>query len=153
MPEITGNTLYQNAWQSLKDLLKDNLVDPKNRFKAEWILSRIPQTSKNGFVGYPFITISPVNMVPSNRSLNRNTAEFTFSTIISVYTDDNAVQLDELSTQIYRILTATQATNYANKVFQPDVSGGSPASITLDGKPNIRVRPIGIVFKTRLTVS
>ena len=82
---ITNNTLFSASYDSVETFLKNNVTDPKSRYKVNWIHASMPHINARGFEGYPFITLK-INLNENEKTFDTNTQK-NFTAIIIVYSD------------------------------------------------------------------
>ena len=83
---ITNTTLFSASFDAVEAFLKDNLTDPRNRYKVNWIHASMPDINAQSFSGYPFITLQ-INLfedMPSFGSAKRKN----FRAIIIIYSNE-----------------------------------------------------------------
>jgi hypothetical protein len=143
---ITNNNLFSESYKSVKDFLNSiSGLDPRGRYKANWIHASMPNINQKGFDGYPFIVLK-VNASEEDRAFDYAIGNKFFRVEIGVYSDDSS-QLDTLCDSILSgIKDETKLTNFSNKDFS-----SSPVNWNLDmsGK-KILFRIINIIARSRI---
>ncbi len=140
---ITNENLFSEAYNSVKSFLNGipNL-DPRNRYKANWIHSSMPNINDKGFDGYPFIVLS-VGIEEGKTSFDI-TSEKTFRVLISVYSKD-ALEVDNISNKIYSLFK-TSLNNFGAKELS-----SSPIDWNLDlNGQKILFRNLGFLMRSRI---
>lgn len=143
---ITNANIFSKSYDVVKTFLESiSGLDPRNRFKANWIHSSMPNINGKGFDGYPFIVIK-VDASESNKSFDSATSEKTFRIVLGVYSDDPS-QVDTISDAIMNNMKSlSQMTD-----FQAKELSSSPMAWNLDehGK-KISFRNIGVIARSRI---
>ena len=141
---LTNDNLFSEPYNQIKSFLEGiNSLDPRNRYKANWIHASLPNINQKGFDGYPFIVLK-VDVNEEENSVDNSVSIKVFRIMIGVYSDD-ASQVDTISDAIYSNLKSS-LTEFKNKGLS-----SSPISWDLDmsGK-KISFRNIGIIARRRL---
>ncbi len=143
---ITNDNIFSESYASVKSFLNGiSGLDPKSRYKANWIHASMPNINQKGFDGYPFIVLK-LNVNEEDKSFNSAIANKLFRVEIGVYSDDSS-QLDTICDKIISgIKDVTKLTNFSNKDFD-----SSPVNWNLDmsGK-KILFRIINIIARSRI---
>jgi len=141
---ITNNNLFTQSYTDLKNFIKNNISDPRNRFKANWIHASMPDINAKDFDGYPFIVIE-IDVSEDNKNFD-NSSEKIFNALISVFSNE-PTEVDTIADSIYSNLKdETKLTDFQVK----DLSN-SPLSWDMDMKgKKILNRRIGIIAKKRI---
>jgi len=142
---ITNANLFSNSYNAIKTFLNGiSGLDPRNRYKANWIHPSRPNINEKGFDGYPFIILK--SEVLEKRKTFDNNSEKVFRVIIEVYSDD-ASQVDTISDSIIsNFQDETKLTDFSSREHT-----SSPITYTLDlnGK-KITYRMIGLIFRSKI---
>ena len=142
---ITNATLFSNSYNAIKTFLNGiSGLDPRNRYKTNWIHPSRPNINKKGFDGYPFIILK--SEVLEKRKTFDNNSEKVFRVTIEVYSDD-ASQVDTISDNIIsNFQDETKLTDFSSREHT-----SSPIAYTLDlnGK-KITYRMIGLIFRSKI---
>jgi len=143
---ITNENLFSESYNSVKSFLNGiNGLDPRNRFKANWIHASMPNINQKGFDGYPFIVLK-IDVSEERKAFDSSTSDKVFRAILGVYSDDPS-QVDTISDSIVGGIKNT--TNLTD--FQVKEISSSPMAWNLDehGK-KISFRNIGIIARSRI---
>jgi len=141
---ITNSNLYSESYNILKNFIKNNITDPRNRYLKDWIHASMPNVNARGFSGYPFIVLT-IDISEENKSFDR-TSDKTFRILFAVYSDE-ATEVDSISDEIYNnLIDETKL-----REFQVKDLGSSSFEWDLDqkGKKIVR-RMIGVIAKKRI---
>jgi len=141
---ITNNNLYSASYNSIKTFLNGiSGLDPRGRYKANWIHPSIPNINEKGFDGYPFIVLK-IDVSEQEKSFDNSTSEKIFRIMIMIYSDD-ASQVDTISDNV--------VANFKNNMtdFHAKEISSSPIAWNIDehGK-KISFRNIGILARNRI---
>ena len=139
---LTNENLFSQSYTNIKNFLNGiSGLDPRSRFKANWIHASMPNVNKKGFDGYPFIVLT-VNVSEEKKSFDSSISEKIFRCLIAVYSDDPG-QVDAISDLI--------RSNLNDIDFQVKELSNSPMAWNLDlnGK-KISFRNIGIMGRSRI---
>lgn len=142
---LSNSNLYSQGYSLVKAFLDTLSLDPKNRFKANWIHPSIPNINSKGFDGYPFITLK-VDVSEEEKSFDPAIANKVFRIALGIYSDD-ASQVDTISDNIFgNLKDRTKLTDFKVK----DISS-SPMAWNMDehGK-KISFRILGIIARARI---
>lgn len=96
---IGNDNLWSGTYSTLKTFLEANLVDPRRRFKSNWVHPGPVNISAKGFDGFPFVILR-VDYSDSNPSINLNTTTKE-ATIVFEVVSDSATEVDTWSDEIY----------------------------------------------------
>ena len=146
MTTISNDNLYSATFSEIKAFL-DGIsgLDPRGRYKANWIHSSMPHINQKGFDGYPFIVLK-IDVNEDNNSIDNSVSTKTFRILLSIYSDDPSV-VDTIAESIYNSLKSkSNLTELKNKNLS-----SSPLNWDLDlnGK-KISYRNIGIIGNKRI---
>ena len=143
---LTNANLYSNSYSQIKAFLNSiSGLDPRHRYKANWIHSSMPNINEKGFDGYPFIVLL-IDLIEEIPSFDGITFERIFRTQIIIYADE-PTHLDEISDKIAR--------DYKNESYLTDFQGkelnSSPINYTMDMKgKKILYRSLWLTFTKRI---
>ena len=103
---ITNANLFSESYNSVKSFLNEITgLDPRNRFKANFIHASMPNINQKGFDGYPFIILT-INTSEENKSFDSSVSDKIFRVLLGVYSDDPS-QVDSMSDLIISNLKDT----------------------------------------------
>jgi len=142
---VNTSNLFSESYSEVTSFLKDNISDPRGRFKKQWVHPSMPNVNASGFNGYPFIIFS-VDIGEQKKSFDADTSEKVFRMLLSVYSDE-ATEIDSISDEI--------ASNFKDETkltsFKAREIASSPITWNLDvnGK-KVLTRDIGFIFRSRL---
>jgi len=141
---ITNSNLFSQSYTEIKNFLKNNITDPRNRYKANWIHASMPNINAKDFDGYPFIVIQ-IDLNEDNLSFDYS-SEKIFRILITVYSDE-PTEIDSISNEIFSNLKdETKLTDFKIKIME-----SSPISWDMDLKgKKILNRRIGLIAKKRI---
>ncbi len=141
---ITNADLFTSSYNSIKSFLNGiSNLDPRNRFKANWIHSSMPNINDKGFDGYPFLVLK-VDVREQNKSFDNSTSEKVFRVMISVYSKD-ITDVDLISDKIVETFK-TSITDF----FAKEIST-SPIAWNLDDHgQKINFRNLGFIMRNRI---
>jgi hypothetical protein len=141
---ITNETLYTASYDSIKSFL-DGIsgLDPRSRFKVNWIHSSLPNINNKGFDGYPFVVLK-VGVGEEDKAFDNSTSTKVFRVMISVYSNEGT-EVDSISNKIVGAFK-----NSLNNFSAKELSS-SPLDWNMDlaGK-KIHFRNIGFILKERI---
>lgn len=141
---LQTNNLYSESYQIIKDFLNDLDIDPRKRYRGNWIHSSMPNINSKGFDGYPFIVLR-VDLMEDNPTFDGN-EEKIFRVQVSIYCEDPA-NLDSISNKIIaNFKDETKLTEFKSKKLL-----SSPINYTLDLKgKKILYRDLWFIFRRKL---
>jgi hypothetical protein len=140
---ITNDNLFSESYNSLKTFLKDNMIDPRNRFKVNWIHPSMPNINESGFDGYPFMVLK-IELNEDTKSFDKSTSQKIFRINVGVYSND-VTQVDTISDKIASLFK-TKLADFGSK----EIASSSMAwSLDEHGK-KISFRNVGIICKNRI---
>jgi len=141
---ITNSTLFSGSYDSLKTFLNGiSGLDPRNRYKANWIHSSIPNINDKGFDGYPFIVLT-VGVGEEEKAFDNSTSTKVFRVMISIYSKEGT-EVDTISNKI------CDAFKTSLNDFSAKELSSSPISWNLDlAGQKIYFRNIGFLMKERI---
>ena len=140
---ITNANLFTSSYDSIKSFLNGiSNLDPRNRFKANWIHASLPNINGKGFDGYPFIVLK-VDVGEKNKSLDNSTSEKVFRIMISIYSKD-APEIDIISNKI--IESFKTITDFSAK----EISTSSIAWNLDDHGQKVSFRNLGFIMRNRI---
>lgn len=141
---ITNSNLFSESYSSVKTFLKNiSGIDPRGRYKANFIHPSIPNINEKGFDGYPFIVLK-VDISEDKKSFDNATSEKTFRIMIFIYSDD-ASQVDTISDLVISNFKSNLTDFHAKEI------SSSPIAWNIDehGK-KISFRNLGILCRSRI---
>jgi len=142
---LTKSNLYSEGFSIWNSFLKNNITDPRGRYKDDWIHASMPNINSKGFSGYPFIILS-INIEEDNNSFDGVISQKIFRILISVFSDE-ATDVDSISNSIYNsIKDETKLTEF--KVIRLDSSNFN-WDLDKNGK-KIIFRDIDIIARSRI---
>lgn len=107
MADLEYDSLYQNSFKTLQSVLVNNVSDPKHRYKTPIVKTSRQFSSSQGFCGYPYIYLPPVNLAQSREVNDWSKAQFNFTFSIEVIGDvEDLTSFDKLSDEVPRILNS-----------------------------------------------
>ena len=111
---VSTDTLFEDTWNNLFDLLKDGLVDPDARVNpngrsAVWIYAAFPTTEIDKKTAYPLVVINPVDVVTHEFTTIEEDA-VTMVVDIEVYSTGKSKQVDSLCDSIFKIFRDNEST-------------------------------------------
>jgi len=143
---ITNSNIFSESFTVLKSFLQEiSELDPRNRYKTNFIHSSMPNTNSKGFNGYPFIIIR-MDMGENNQSFDRDTSEKVYEILIQIYSDE-ATEVDSIADKIFsNFKDETKLTDFKAREIS-----SSPLNWNMDmnGK-KILFRNMGFIMKTRI---
>lgn len=144
---INQDNLFSESYNVVKNFLKNNVTDPRNRFKADWLRASMPLVTDKGFPGYPFIIIRiDVGENPNASAMDAETSNKTFRVQLRVMSDQ-ASDTDSISDQIAgQFKDEGKMTEFGGKELS-----SSPIDWDLDmnGK-KVLFRNIGFILEERI---
>lgn len=151
---ITTATLYTESREVLKNLIRDNVDDPKDPSKRRrWIYREFPDTTSHNFGGYPIIVINSPDVGDDVITLNQRFRDdiFTFSIEIYAEFNDTEARVDTISDAVVSaLLSDTNQTSMAdNGLFNPNLESSPFTSADEDGK-QLSARLITVEFSSEL---
>ncbi len=142
---ITNTNLFSEPYNAVETFLKDNLTDPRNRYKTNWVHASMPHPNSKGFAGYPFIILT-INLSEDKKSFDTSKSQKTFTAKISIYSDQ-PTDIESVSNKIGELFRdETKLTDFNSR----DINN-SPISWTLDqnGK-KVLFRDITLILRSRI---
>jgi hypothetical protein len=140
---ITNEELFSGPYNSIKSFLNGiSGLDPRNRFKVNWIHSSLPNINDKGFDGYPFIVLS-ISIGEDKKSFDNSTSEKVFRVMISIYSKDSS-EIDVISNKIFSNFKTIED-------FGAKELSSSPIAWNMDlNGQKISFRNIGLIMKERI---
>lgn len=141
---ITNATLFSGSYNSIKTFL-DGIsgLDSRNRYKANWIHSSMPNINDKGFDGYPFIVLT-IGIGEEEKAFDNSTSTKVFRVMIAVYSKEGT-EVDTISNKIVNAFK-TSLNDFSAKELS-----SSPISWNLDlAGQKIYFRNIGFLMKERI---
>lgn len=89
-------TIFSDLWQAIRDIINDNVTDPKGR--AKWIFTGFPEYRIESKDNYPIIVIPPFSS--SEEFFTMTKGKMTFTIDIEMYST-KAEELDDLTNKIF----------------------------------------------------
>lgn len=128
MTAITTTTIYQQSWQSLRDIVHQNVTDPLTGTTSsgrKWIYALEPDFKSADFKGYPIIVVEAPDMDDSSYNLNREFRNNILKFKITLYMkydgyigpagSNPIVQIQKMSDELVNgIRTSTSITTFQN---------------------------------------
>jgi len=142
---ITNANLFSESYNAVETFLKDNLTDPRDRYKTNWIHASMPRITAKGFEGYPFIILT-VDVREDRKSFDTDISQKIFIAKISIYSDQ-PTDIESVSDEIGELFRdETKLTDFDARAFN-----NSPISWTLDqnGK-KVLFRDITLNLRSRI---
>ena len=97
---INNTNLYSETFKIIKNFIKTQITDPRNRSKGNWVHDSMPLITDKGFEGYPFVIIrNDVSDDGSTRGKDGQTVNETFRIQLRVMSDQGT-EIDSISDQI-----------------------------------------------------
>ncbi len=143
---ITNANLFSESFNSVKAFLESiSKLDPRGRYKANWIHNSMPNINDKRFDGYPFIILK-INVGEKNKSLDSSISDKVFRVLLGVYSNE-PTEVDTISNSIVSNLKdKTKLTN-----FQAKEISDSPMAWDMDMKgKKISFRNIGFIGVSRI---
>ena len=151
---VSSTTLYSTSWQTIKDLIEDNIVDPKTNSSSSnrhWLYTTFPKIATHGFNGFPFIVIHPSDIsddiIVMGDSIREHDITFEIE-IVDEFTNTMS-HIETISDSIINFLRkSTSITTLQNAgLFYPKVSS-SNVTIEVIADKRIVVRAFKISFSS-----
>lgn len=143
---LSNSNIFSESFTLLKSFLNGiSGLDPRGRYKANFIHASMPNINSKGFDGYPFIIIKS-DPSDENKSFDPAVSEKVFRILIKIYSDE-ATEVDSISDKIFSNLKdETKLTDFKAKEMST-----SPIDWDLDmnGK-KIIFRSIGLIMRCRI---
>ncbi len=142
---ITNANLFSESYNAVETFLKNNLTDPRGRYKTNWIHASMPHPNSKGFAGYPFIILT-INLSEDRKSFDPDKSQKTFTVKISIHSDQ-PTDIESISDSIGKdFRNETKLTDFSAR----DIDN-SPISWTLDqnGK-KVLFREINLILRSRI---
>lgn len=146
MATITNNNLFSESYNAVKTFLNEiSGLDPRGRYKANFIHASMPNINQKGFDGYPFIILK-TDVAESKKSFDSAISEKLFRISLGIYSDDPS-QVDTMSDAIVGgIKDVSKLTAFSCKEIS---SSPMTWDLDLNGK-KISFRTIGIIARSRI---
>lgn len=124
----------RQLWKSIKDFLEANIVDPKNRHQVSLIHAAELKSSSTGFIGYPYIRITPFKIVNIEKS-NNGTKWREFESEIMIYGTDYST-VDKLYDDVLDLLedNSTHYELYKKGILMYRIINSDIDERTIEGK-------------------
>jgi len=141
---LTNSNLFSESFNIVETFLKNNITDPRNRYKKHWIHASMPNINAKGFNGYPFIVLR-IDINEENKSFDVDTSNKVFRILLQIYSDE-ATEVDSISNQIFSLFKDDTKLS-----FQAKEVSSSPINYDFDmnGK-KIIFRNLGIIARSRI---
>jgi len=155
MTDLTIGNIFQNSFKTIQSLLVNNVIDPKNRYKTPIVKTERVFSSSQGFCGYPYIYLPPIDVGQEREVNDRSKAIKNFNFKIEVWgNQEDLTSFDKLCDEVDRILnlTATQDTLMGAGMSNVKVGDSSIDNDYDEGKP-IWKRTIPIKLTRLLNVT
>ena len=143
---ITNNNLFSESYNSIKVFLQSiSNLDPRNRFKGNYIHASMPNINQKGFDGYPFIILK-VDVSEERKAFDSAISDKVFRVQLGIYSDDPS-QVDSISDSIVGNLKDTSNLT----AFSVKELSSSPMAWNMDehGK-KISFRNLGAIMRSRI---
>lgn len=125
---INNSNLFSESFSAVETFLKNNLTDPRSRFKANWIHASMPNINSKSFEGYPFLILK-IRVIEDKKSFDPDVSEKEFRVTITIYSDQ-ATEIESLSNSIGNLFRdETKLTDFESRNLT-----NSPIDWTLDQK-------------------
>jgi hypothetical protein len=122
MVAVTKTNIFSTTYKVIRDVLIDEVTDPKKRFKTSIIHSKRQFPSASNFCGYPYIVI--YNVTNNELSKSNDQSKISSGQEITVEVIANSPEdCDSLSDEVYSILSDSTTTS----------------SITLNSLANLKI--------------
>jgi ABC-type Fe3+ transport system substrate-binding protein len=144
---MKASNIYTEGYRLIKEFLNNNLSDPRNRFKKNWIHASSPDVTSKTFDGYPFVTIK-LDISNRKNSLQIKTSEDFLRIQVVIYSDE-PTELDNLSNELFEKLNDKTLTYNLNE-FKSKSIAGSDMAVTIVNSKKIFSRVFNITAKLRL---
>lgn len=96
---ITNSNLYSESYSITEAFLKGiSNLDPKKRYKGNFIHSSMPNVNNKGFDGYPFIVLT-IGVGEAKPSFDMRISEKSFRILISIWSPEST-DVDGMSDKI-----------------------------------------------------
>jgi len=140
---LSKTNLFSESFNILKTFIENNISDPRNRYKSNWIHASMPEINNKGFNGYPFVLVQ-LDINEDEKSFGDNSQK-NFRALISVYSDQ-ATEIDTISDSIYSNLTDSDLSE-----FKAIELTSSPLNWNMDLKgKKILWRRISLLARSRI---
>ena len=142
---ITNTNLFSASYDVVETFLKENLVDPRGRYKTNFIHASMPLVTSKGFSGYPFVVLT-INIDEDMKAFDPDKSQKNFSAKIAIYSDQ-PTDIESVSDKIGELFRdETKLTEFKSR----DIDN-SPISWTLDqnGK-KVLFRDVTLLFRSRI---
>jgi len=123
---ITTNNIFSESYAEVQSFLNGiSDLDPRGRYKTNWIHASMPNINSKGFDGYPFIVLS-IGVGESNPSFDFTVSEKTFRVLINIWSPQST-DIDSIADKIFQNLkevtklTAFDVTNLEMSPFNWDL--------------------------------
>lgn len=143
---ITNDNLFSESYSSVKSFLNAiSGLDPKSRYKANWIHASMPNINQKGFDGYPFIILK-VDVGEEEKAFNSVISDKVFRIQMSIYSDDSS-QVDSVCDKIISgVKDTSKLTNFQAKDVNTSTMNWN---LDLNGK-KILFRMINLIARSRI---
>lgn len=142
---LSNSNLFSESFALIENFLKDNITDPRNRYKCNFVHASMPHINAKGFEGYPFMILT-INLREDEKSFDTSKTQKTFTAKISIYSDQ-PTNIESVSDEIGSLFRdETKLTDFDTR----DIDN-SPMSWTLDqnGK-KVLFRDINLILRSRI---
>lgn len=144
---LTNSNIFSESYTILKSFLNTNITDPRRRFKKQWIHPSEPNTTAQGYDGYPHIILN-VDVSEDNKSFDKSTSNKQFSALLTIESDQ-ATEVDSISDEIFSKMKDETLTDSTSE-FKSIELAASGFDFRLVGGRKIHRRQIGLIGRTRL---
>jgi len=96
---LTNSNVFAESYSIVKTFLEAiSGIDPRKRFKANWVHASMPNVNSKGFNGYPFVVVQ--TSISENSKTFDSTSEKEFNVLITIYSDQ-ATEIDTMADLIH----------------------------------------------------
>ena len=143
---LTNSNVFAESYSIVKTFIESiSGMDPRLRFKSNYIHASMPHVNDKGFNGYPFIILQ-VSLSEDTKTFDVTTSEKEFNVLLTIYSDQ-ATEIDTMADLIHANfkdetkLTEFKAREIASSEFNWNMD---------ENGRKIHSRAVGFIMKVRI---
>jgi len=143
---LTNSNVFAESYSIVKTFIESiSGIDPRLRFKSNYIHASMPHVNDKGFNGYPFIILQ-VSLSEDMKTFDATTSEKEFSVLMTIYSDQ-ATEIDTMADLIHaNFKDETKLTEFkAREIASSDFNW----NMDENGR-KIHNRAVGFMMKVRI---
>ena len=143
---LTNSNVFAESYSIVKTFIESiSGMDPRSRFKSNYIHASMPHVNNKGFNGYPFIILQ-TSLSENTKTFDVTTSEKEFNVLLTIYSDQ-ATEVDTMADLLHsNFKDETKLTEFKAREI---ASSGFNWNMDENGK-KIHNRAIGFIMKVRI---